>query len=183
MPTDNSDQIADWNGAMGRLWAENQREIDAVVVPFGVAALATAAPRAGERVIDVGCGCGDTTIEIARVVGGAAVCSGSMCRSQCSVARLRASQPGNGLSSAKAVPPPRRFPGMDLLFSRFGVMFFGEPAADFRHLRTSLRAGGRCVFVCWRTPRGNACPRGARRHGGHAATGRSQCARAVRVRG
>jgi len=159
MPTDNSEQIADWNGAMGRLWAENQREIDAVVVPFGVAALATAAPRAGERVIDVGCGCGDTTIEIARVVGEhGSVLGVDVSQPMLEVARLRTSQAGDTNlefreGDASAAPLPA---GMDLLFSRFGVMFFGEPTAAFRHLRASLRAGGRCVFVCWRTPRDNA---------------------------
>jgi 2-polyprenyl-3-methyl-5-hydroxy-6-metoxy-1,4-benzoquinol methylase len=110
--TDNSDQIADWNGAMGRLWAENQREIDAVVVPFGIAALATAAPQTGEQVIDVGCGCGDTTIEISRVVGKRGRVLGvDVSQPMLEVARLRASQAGTtNLSSAKAMRPPRRFP-------------------------------------------------------------------------
>src|SRR5207237_1731688 len=45
---------------------------------------------------------------------------------------------------------------IDLLFSRFGVMFFSEPTQAFGHLRISLRRGGRCAFVCWRTPRDNA---------------------------
>ena len=44
----------------------------------------------------------------------------------------------------------------DLLFSRFGVMFFSEPTQAFSHMRKCLRPGGRCVFVCWRTPRDNA---------------------------
>jgi SAM-dependent methyltransferase len=44
----------------------------------------------------------------------------------------------------------------DLLYSRFGVMFFGQPAAAFRHMRRSLRSRGRCVFVCWRPPRDNS---------------------------
>ena len=69
MPTDNSEQIAEWNGALGQRWATMQREIDGIVVPFGDAALKTAAPQPGERVIDIGCGCGDTSIEIARIVG------------------------------------------------------------------------------------------------------------------
>jgi SAM-dependent methyltransferase len=43
----------------------------------------------------------------------------------------------------------------DLLFSRFGIMFFSQPAQAFGHMRKSLRAGGRCVFVCWRAPRDN----------------------------
>src|SRR5438477_1407641 len=69
MPADNSEQIAEWNGALGQRWAAMQREIDGVVVPFGDAALKAAAPQPGERVIDIGCGCGDTSIEIARMVG------------------------------------------------------------------------------------------------------------------
>jgi SAM-dependent methyltransferase len=69
MPADNSEQIADWNGMLGQRWVAMQREIDRIVVPFGDAALKVAAPQPGERVIDIGCGCGDTSIEIARVVG------------------------------------------------------------------------------------------------------------------
>jgi SAM-dependent methyltransferase len=45
--------------------------------------------------------------------------------------------------------------GQDLLFSRFGLMFFAEPASALRHLRGALRPGGRCAFVCWRAPRDN----------------------------
>src|SRR5438552_10684144 len=69
MSAGNSEQIAEWNGALGQRWAAMQREIDGIVVPFGEAALGTAAPQPGERVIDIGCGCGDTSIEIARMVG------------------------------------------------------------------------------------------------------------------
>ena len=71
MPADNSEQIAEWNGALGQRWVAMQREIDRIVVPFGDAALIAAAPQPGERVIDIGCGCGDTSIEIARMVGAA----------------------------------------------------------------------------------------------------------------
>jgi 2-polyprenyl-3-methyl-5-hydroxy-6-metoxy-1,4-benzoquinol methylase len=70
MPVDNSEQIAEWNGALGQRWATMQREIDGIVVPFGDAALKVAALQPGERVIDIGCGCGDTSIAIARIVGG-----------------------------------------------------------------------------------------------------------------
>jgi ubiquinone/menaquinone biosynthesis C-methylase UbiE len=159
MSTDNSEQIADWNGAMGRLWAENQREIDAVVVPFGAAALAAAAPQAGAHVIDVGCGCGDTSIEIARVVGERGNVLGvDVSQPMLEVARARASRAGcTNLVFREADASAAQLPtGIDLLFSRFGVMFFSQPSPAFRHLRASLRAGGRCVFVCWRAPRDNA---------------------------
>src|SRR5262249_21317577 len=65
----NATQIAEWNGVLGERWAAMQRETDGVVLPFGEAALAAAAPAIGERVVDVGCGCGETTIELARRVG------------------------------------------------------------------------------------------------------------------
>src|SRR5947208_12946880 len=69
MAGDNSEQIAEWNGALGQRWIAMRQEIDRIVVPFGDAALKIAAPQPGERVIDIGCGCGDTSLEIARIVG------------------------------------------------------------------------------------------------------------------
>ncbi|HSU43472.1 MAG TPA: methyltransferase domain-containing protein [Casimicrobiaceae bacterium] len=158
MPADNSEQIAQWNGDLGERWAAMQREIDRIVVPFGEAALAAAAPRPGERVIDVGCGCGDTSIEIARSVGETGRVLGvDVSQPMLEVARSRAASINranvsfeNADASEAALPSET-----DLLFSRFGVMFFSQPSNAFRHLRKSLRTGGRCVFVCWRAPRDN----------------------------
>src|SRR6266849_8973289 len=90
MPADNSEQIAEWNGALGQRWAAMQREIDRIVVPFGDAALKAAAPQPGERVIDIGCGCGNTSIEIARIVGEAGTVLGiDVSRPMLEVARAR----------------------------------------------------------------------------------------------
>ncbi len=158
MPTDNAEQIAEWNGALGQRWAALRQEIERVVTPFGVAALKAAAPQPGERVIDVGCGCGETSIEMARLVGPAGSVLGidvsqpmlAIARSQGQSATL------SHLSFLEADASRSRLPAeVDLLFSRFGVMFFSEPSAAFSHLRKSLRTGGRCVFVCWRPPRDN----------------------------
>jgi SAM-dependent methyltransferase len=159
MPADNSEQIAEWNGALGQRWAAMQREIDGTVVPFGDAALKAAAPQPGERVIDIGCGCGDTSIEIARMVGEAGAVLGidvsqpmlEVARSHSALARYTHLAFREGDASEAELPANN-----DLLFSRFGVMFFSEPSPAFSHLRQSLRAGGRCVFVCWRAPRDNA---------------------------
>jgi SAM-dependent methyltransferase len=158
MPADNSEQIAEWNGALGQRWVTMQREIDRVVVPFGDAALKAAAPQPGERVIDIGCGCGDTSIEIARMVGEAgAVLGVDVSRPMLEVARARGALESlahlafrEGDASEAELPA-----NTELLFSRFGVMFFSEPSQAFTHLRKSLRTGGRCVFVCWRAPRDN----------------------------
>src|ERR1035438_2059398 len=67
--TFNEDQRARWNGIDGEYWAANQDRMDRTLAPVTAPLLAFAAPRAGSTVIDVGCGCGATTIEIARAVG------------------------------------------------------------------------------------------------------------------
>ena len=159
MPSDNSEQIAEWNGAMGQRWVALQQETDRIVAPFGDAALKAAAPQPGERVIDVGCGCGGTSIEIARLVGAAGSVLGvdvsqpmlAVARSNGALANCAHLDFRNADASEAELPA-----NVDLLFSRFGVMFFSQPSPAFSHMRKSLRAGGRCVFVCWRTPRDNA---------------------------
>jgi SAM-dependent methyltransferase len=159
MLADNSEQIAEWNGPLGERWVAMQQEIDRVVVPFGDAALKAAAPQPGERVIDIGCGCGDTSIEIARIVGATGSVLGidvsqpmlEVARSRGTLANCRHLEFRNSDASEALLPA-----NVDLLFSRFGVMFFSQPSLAFSHLRKSLRMGGRCVFVCWRAPRDNA---------------------------
>lgn len=159
VPSDNAEQIAEWNGVLGQRWVAMQQQVDRIVAPFGDAALKAASPRTGERVIDVGCGCGETSIAMARMVGpSGAVIGIDVSQPMLAVARSRGALTDcaqlafrEGDASEAELPA-----NIDLLFSRFGVMFFGQPAAAFRHLRKALRTGGRCVFVCWRTPRDNA---------------------------
>lgn len=157
MSDDNAAQIADWNGALGQRWAELPAHTDGIVAPLGAAALGLAAAQPGERVIDVGCGCGDTSIALAQRVGATGSVLGiDVSQPMLAVAR----QQGAGLArlafaeidASEATLPS----ACDLLFSRFGVMFFAQPVPALRHLRHAMRSGGRCVFVCWHTPRDNA---------------------------
>lgn len=156
MASENLAQIEDWNGVIGQRWAEFRRETDGIVTSFGAAALARAAAQPGERVVDIGCGCGDSSLELARQVGSSGSVLGiDVSRPMLEVARARAGAAA-GLEFVEADASEAPLPaGVDLLFSRFGVMFFGLPVPAFSHLRSALRPDGRFVFVCWRTPRDN----------------------------
>jgi ubiquinone/menaquinone biosynthesis C-methylase UbiE len=156
LPLDNAEQIADWNGPVGQRWAVLRQQTSGIVHTFGDAAFDLAAAQPGERVLDIGCGCGDTTLALAQRVGATGRVLGvDVSQPMLDVARAAAvglPQLSYLQADASAVPLPA---DNDLLFSRFGVMFFAQPAAALAHLRAALRVGGRCVFVCWRTPRDN----------------------------
>jgi SAM-dependent methyltransferase len=154
----NAEQIAHWNGEQGRRWVAQQQLLDRMIDRFGDAALRAAAPRPGERVLDIGCGCGSTSLALAQRVGASGDVLGvDVSRPMLAVARALVSPPGSApLSFAEGDAADAVLPaGRDLLFSRFGLMFFAQPAAALRHLRGALRPGGRLAFVCWRAPRDN----------------------------
>ncbi|WP_426343245.1 class I SAM-dependent methyltransferase [Pseudoduganella sp. R-32] len=145
-------QVADWNGQSGERWVAHQARLDAMVAVFGQAAIDAVAPAPGERVLDVGCGAGTSSLALAARVGASGQVLG-----------VDISEPLIGWARALAPPDaPVRFQladagsaelpegAFDILFSRFGVMFFDDPAGAFAHMRRALRPGGRVAFVCWR---------------------------------
>ena len=69
MAQQNADQIAAWNGQSGERWVANQARLDAMLAVFGQAAIEAAAPVTGERVLDVGCGAGASSLDLATRVG------------------------------------------------------------------------------------------------------------------
>jgi SAM-dependent methyltransferase len=151
---DNAAQIAYWNDRAAVTWTAMQDRLDAMFTPLTAIALDAAAPAAGERVIDVGCGCGATVLELARRVGRDGRVLG-VDVSAPMAARARERIIAAGLGNAEVEVSDASTHGFaseraDLLFSRFGVMFFADPTVAFANLRRGLRAGGRLLFACWR---------------------------------
>jgi SAM-dependent methyltransferase len=141
----NAEQIRLWNEVNAPRWIAMRRPLERALVPFGRAALDALAPQSGELALDVGCGFGETTVELARRCGAAI--------------GVDVSQPA--LEIARAEAPPgvtylcvdaqthafeQRF---DLVFSRFGIMFFEDPAAAFANLCRAMKPGGRFAAVVW----------------------------------
>ena len=146
----NADQFAFWNGQGGHAWVARQAHTDTTLTPVTKALLAFAAPRAGERVLDVGCGCGASTLDFARAVGpagrvAALDISGPMLAE--GQARAKAAGIAN-VDWQQADPATAALDAYDLLTSAFGVMFFGDPVGAFANMRGAATPGARMAFVC-----------------------------------
>jgi ubiquinone/menaquinone biosynthesis C-methylase UbiE len=153
----NADQIAYWNGPGGQHWTDRQQTQDILLAPVSDILIDRAKAKAGERIVDVGCGCGATTIAFAQKVGPAGHVFG-IDISAPMLARARQIAPEGipvDFVLADATVYPFVSGSFDLLVSRFGVMFFAEPAVSFANMRKALRPSGRLTFVCWREPRDN----------------------------
>src|ERR1700676_1880155 len=153
----NADQIAYWNGPGGQHWTDRQAAQDTLLAPVAAILIDRAGVKAGMRIVDVGCGCGATTVAFAQKVGpGGHVLGVDV--SAPMLARARQIAP-TGLPVdfvlADATVYPFVSASFDLLVSRFGVMFFADPALSFANLRKALRPSGRLTFACWRDPRDN----------------------------
>lgn len=142
-----------WNGEVGTRWARNQAVLDAVFAPLTEALFAGAGLRAGESVLDVGCGTGATTLEAARRVGSAGRVTGAdISAPMLAVARGRAAAAGIPIRFAEADVERADLDAgpFDRAISRFGVMFFSDSGAAFSNIRRMLRPGGHLTFLCWR---------------------------------
>jgi ubiquinone/menaquinone biosynthesis C-methylase UbiE len=153
----NADEIAYWNGPGGERWLRRQASQDALLARIGEILLERAAARPGEFVLDIGCGCGATSVALARRVAPDGRVLGIDVSAMMLERARELAPPGLpvefALSDATVHPfEPAR---VDLLCSRFGVMFFADPARSFGNMRCGLRPGARAVFTCWRQAREN----------------------------
>lgn len=146
-----------WNEDGGRAWVANIDRTEAQLRSLSDTLIGRAAARRGEHVLDVGCGGGQTSRELAKQVDP----GGRVLGVDVSALILPiAVQRGSGIANLEfqlsdAAEADLGAEAFDLVFSRFGVMFFDEPVAAFANLHRSLKPGGRLVFMCWRTPEEN----------------------------
>jgi SAM-dependent methyltransferase len=150
----NADQIEFWNGEAGASWVRRQNDMDALLAPISAAVIAAARCEPRDRVLDIGCGCGDTSLRLAR--SGARVTGVDISQPMLNRAKQRAGEERSGATFVRADASTATLTrDHTLLFSRFGVMFFSSPVAAFKNLHGALQADGRLCFVCWQPPQNN----------------------------
>ena len=150
-----ADQAAFWNGPGGQGWLAAYARIERSIAPFSEVVLAAAAAQPGECAIDVGCGTGGTTAALARAVGAAGPSAGHVLGVDISRPLIEAARAQNVANATfmvgDATVQSFDAQSVDLVFSRFGVMFFADPVAAFANVRRALKPGGRLAFVCWQS--------------------------------
>jgi SAM-dependent methyltransferase len=144
----NADQADYWNGPEGQHWVEHEARFDGMLEPFVAPILDAAGVGPGVRLLDVGCGNGALTR--AATTRGAEATGLDISGPMVERARAHAAAEGLAVEFLEADAQAHRFSGgFDVVVSRFGVMFFGDPTAAFTNLTRALEPGGRLAFACW----------------------------------
>jgi SAM-dependent methyltransferase len=152
MSGDNDDTIALWNSQLFERYLRFRHIVGPAFGGYSEAAFSARPPKVGARVLDVGCGGGDTTLELARLVGADGEAVGVDAASRfVELASQEAKEKGIGARFVAADAQVDDLGGpYDGIYSRFGVMFFGRPLEAFRNLRRSLRQDGTLCLLTWR---------------------------------
>jgi SAM-dependent methyltransferase len=153
----NVGQAESWHSG-GRFWADHADHFDTAVRVHHDTLMRAGAIQPGDQVLDVGCGAGQTTLDAARMAPTGAALGVDLSDALLEVARTRAAQQGVGNATfLRADAQIHRFGDgrFDLVLSRTGAMFFGDPAAAFANLARALRPGGRLALITWQAPERN----------------------------
>ena len=151
----NADQIEFWNSAGGQNFVQHQQGLDIMLHDFGIRAMEKGGLKAGDVVLDIGCGCGDTSIDMARRVGatgevvGVDISEIMLRRAEDLAAHADLTNVFFELADVETDPMHRD--SFDLAFSRFGIMFFNNPVTALRNVHKVLHEEGRLAFACWQT--------------------------------
>jgi SAM-dependent methyltransferase len=155
MPVDDSNQSqADFWAASGTMWTALRDRFDAQTGAHGLAAIDALAPAAGEHVIDIGCGAGTSTLQLAERVGEKGRVWGlDISPTMIEGATVYAAEHSvTNVTFVEGDAMIEPFAGdADAIFSRFGVMFFSDATRAFANLLRAARPGGRIAFVCWKS--------------------------------
>jgi SAM-dependent methyltransferase len=149
----NAEGYAAWNGDSGQRWVADADRRDRVMAPIAEALLTAADLRPGEQVLDVGCGCGATTLAAATAVApGGHVVGIDLSAPMLELARTRAADHDASnvaflLGDAQTRPLAAGW--FAVAISRFGTMFFADPVAGFANIATALAPGGRLCLATW----------------------------------
>ena len=152
----NKNQKDFWSGKGGDIWVERQNAMDTMLSPLGEAALNKLNFNEEENVLDIGCGCGHTTLNIAKRIGPSGNVTGlDISEPMLKRAKESAVEMSITNTSFKCVDVQTEDLGDQIYsaaFSRFGVMFFEDSIAAFKNINRSLISGGYLSFVCWQSP-------------------------------
>jgi SAM-dependent methyltransferase len=154
----NTAQARAWDGEEGSYWADHAEHFDHALAAYHDRFMAAAAIGPSERVLDVGCGTGQTTRDAARVARAGSVLGVDLSSRMIKLARRIAEEQGVSnatFQQADAQIHPFPSESFDVTISRTGTMFFGDPTMAFTNIAQALRPGGRLVILVWQGPRPN----------------------------
>lgn len=152
----NVDQLGYWDGVNGKYWARHAARFDEGVADYQPLLMAAAGISPGDEVLDVGCGSGLVTRDAARLAVGGHALGVDLSTPMLSLAReLAARENLTNVRFEQADAQVHPFPQFDVVVSRNGVLFFGDPPAAVANLRRALRPGGRLALMVWQAPERN----------------------------